>query len=87
MGIPGILAFPPYRISCRISLAHPPDITGHKWDILVISIDVRVKSAIHCLKVSDYLSLYIIKRCRRRRRRRVKNREGEGVGDPEAELF
>ena len=41
MGIPRILAFPPYRISCRISLAHAPDIAGHKWGILVISIAVR----------------------------------------------
>ena len=41
MGIPGILAFPPYRIPSRISLAHPPDIVGHKWDILAISIAVR----------------------------------------------
>ena len=49
MGIPGILTFPPYRISCRISLAHPPDIAGHKWDILAISIAARVA----LVKVSD----------------------------------
>ena len=41
MGIPRILAFPPYRISCRISLVHPPDIAGHKSDILAISIAVK----------------------------------------------
>ena len=40
MGIPGRLVFPPYMISCRISLAHPRDIAEHKWDILAISIAV-----------------------------------------------
>ena len=41
MDVPEILAFPPYRISCGISLKRPWDIVGHKWNILPISIGVR----------------------------------------------
>ena len=59
MGIPGILAFPPYRISCRISLVHPSDIAGHKWDILAISIAVRVYYNIK-LHMSYNLTFYVL---------------------------